>query len=552
MTTMRKLAVGAFVLFAAHPAAYAAGTIVFASSAGAHIDSDLMKGGGTDDTAVLQGLLDDAASGKAVHLVIDGPALVSGLNVYGNTTVECTAGGGLYLKDNSSRAIIRNIHRSRGGIADEHIEVRGCFLNGNRKNQPSANIPRPDVPGFTGPSNKEADGTFISGLQFLGVNYLSIKDVTLWNIRAFGALIGNANYVDIRGVIIDHGGGPNADILEFANADGIHFKGPSRYIAIDSVKIRTCDDGLAFNANDFETDDITTRNDFGPYVGQGPITDVTVSNVILMGVTEGIRILSSNERIDRLVISNVSGSVRRDFIEISHWINRKSFGNVGSVILGNIAVEIDASHTPPEWRYPYIAVDARIETLKLYHVVTNVVDKQPLLRMGRDTAIGEMDVDLTAVDPALAGNILQLDEGSRIDRLKFSLNWKGSVIDKGKNPIVSHGRTAVHLQWVDTPPMFVQSRAVSSDASSIDVEFNQTLKSRASVAGAEIAVNNRPVSIKDAAFRPNGMTIRYKLASPLRPNDQVTWSYDERAGELANLDGEFLHSVSEKKVPTPH
>jgi hypothetical protein len=92
----------------------AAGSIVLASSAGAHLNADLQKGGGDDDTQVLQRLLDGAANGRPVQLVIDGAALVSGLNVYGNTTIECTAGGGLYLKDGSSRAILRNAHRSRG------------------------------------------------------------------------------------------------------------------------------------------------------------------------------------------------------------------------------------------------------------------------------------------------------------------------------------------------------------------------------------------------------------------------------------------------------
>src|SRR5262249_32071540 len=143
---------GLLMLIGASQAALATGTIVRASTAGAHLDSDLMKGGGTDDTAVLQQLLDRAAGGKPLHLIIDGAALVGGLNVYGNTAIECTAGGGLYLKDGSSRAILRNAHRSREAILDEHIELRGCFLNGNRKNQPSADIPRPDLPDFRYPS----------------------------------------------------------------------------------------------------------------------------------------------------------------------------------------------------------------------------------------------------------------------------------------------------------------------------------------------------------------------------------------------------------------
>jgi hypothetical protein len=63
---------------------------VIASLAGAHLDSNLMTGGGTDDTEILQRLLDGAANARPVHLIIDGAALARGLNVYGNTTIECT------------------------------------------------------------------------------------------------------------------------------------------------------------------------------------------------------------------------------------------------------------------------------------------------------------------------------------------------------------------------------------------------------------------------------------------------------------------------------
>src|SRR5688572_11342947 len=65
------------------------GYVVRASEVGAALDSDLINGGGGDDTDVLQSVLNRAADGSRVHLVIDGPTLVSGLNVFGNTTVEC-------------------------------------------------------------------------------------------------------------------------------------------------------------------------------------------------------------------------------------------------------------------------------------------------------------------------------------------------------------------------------------------------------------------------------------------------------------------------------
>src|SRR5688500_10857125 len=85
--------------------------IIRASASGAALNSNLTSGGGADDTSVLQRILNRAENGRSVHLIIDGPALITGLELYSNTTVECTAGGGLYLRENANRAILRNKHR---------------------------------------------------------------------------------------------------------------------------------------------------------------------------------------------------------------------------------------------------------------------------------------------------------------------------------------------------------------------------------------------------------------------------------------------------------
>ena len=544
--------------------AEAATAPVWASAAGARLDSDLLQGGGTDDTAVLQRQLNVASKGKSVHLVIDGPALVSGLNVYGNTTIECATGGGLYLKDYSSRAILRNAHRSRDAIRDERIEVRGCFLNGNRRHQPGTSLMY--QAGIPVPPNRESDGTWISGLQFFGVNYLTIQDVTLWNTRAFAAHIANANYLDIRNVLVDHGGGLDAPFEEYGNTDGLHFNGPLRYVSIDSIKVRTGDDALAFNANDTEVDDFTVRNDFGPYVGPGPITDVTVSNVVLMEPMWGIRLLSSNQRIDRIVISNVVGTVKGYLANISHSIIPSSLGNLGAITIANVNVgrlpqhifsrEVvssieqnkELSKEVNGGNIPFISVNAHIENLNVYDVVTKIVDSRPILRIGPDAAVQMMDVRLSASDPALSGHILELDEGGHVNRLKFALNWQGAVADEGKNPILSQGGTIETLQWSSTPPLYVEAHAPAGDGSSIDVVFNQRVKARRVSSGARVSVNGKSATVKSAVLRSDGNTVRYQLTSPIKPDDSVTWSYDSDEGDLQNIDGSFLRSVPEKNV----
>lgn len=448
------------------------GAMVSASSAGAVLDSDLLRGGGTDDTSTLQKLLDVAKTGRAVHLLIDGPALVSGLNVYGHTTIECTAGGGLYLKDNSDRALLRNAHRSRGAVSDKHITLRGCFLNGNRNGQRQASGP------LFG-ERQEADGTLKSTLQFFGVSNLTMESVFLWDCRAFCAQLANAKFITIRDATIDANFPPypeNAsateqrkylDAIPRSFIDGFHFHGPIQYLTMDGLKLRTEDDALAFTANEYK-DDITIDNPLGPYVGQGPITDVIISNVILMDALQGIRLLSSTERIDRFVVSNVTGTVRHRMAVISPF-TAASRGNVGSVSFSHIHVDqLSASNWRelyPDWyqedlktsatwdrdeegEAPIFSLNGSIESLTLNDVVTKAINPRPIIRVGHTSRINRMRVDLSVKDPKAQAIPLKLNAGSHIERLNLSLDWQGDG-QQGKEPIVNNGGTIEQTNWAN-------------------------------------------------------------------------------------------------------
>jgi hypothetical protein len=432
-----------------------------------------LRGGGTDDTAALQKLLDVAKAGRAVHLVIDGPALVSGLNVYGRTNIECTAGGGFYLKDNSDRALLRNAHRSRGAVSDEHIVLRGCFLNGNRSGQR-----RTFGPPFG--DRQEADGTLKSTLQLYGVNHLTVERVFLWNCRVFCAQVANAKFIAIRDFTADANFPPypetanSAAQREYLDAiprsfiDGLHFHGPIQYLTMDGLKLRTEDDAISLTANEFK-DDITIDNPLGPYVGQGPITDVIISNVILMDALQGIRLLSSTERIDRVVISNVTGTVRHRMAIISPFV-AASRGNVGSVSFSHIHVDqLRAGNWHelyPDWYHddskkseawdrdeegeaPIFSLNGNIESLLLNDVVTKAINPRPIIRVGRTSRINLMSVELSVSDPKAQAIPLKLSAGSHIERLNLSLDWQGDE-QRNRKPVENNGGTIEQLNWEKT------------------------------------------------------------------------------------------------------
>lgn len=451
-------------------------TLVYASQAGAALSSDLSNGGGTDDTVALQRILDRAKDGRGLHLVVDGPALIAGLEVYSNTTIECTAGGGFYFKDYTARAIIRNAHRSREAVSDKNIALRGCFINGNRKNQV-----------VVGPVDsplrlaQEPDGTFRSGLQFFGVHHLAVENVTLLDTYAFSLWVANAKYINVRNVTIRREftpfpeGGDAARIRAWflengegtdkwgGNDDGMHFNGPIQYLTIDNARLSTWDDGISMTANDYNTNDLTLENPLGPYVGQGSITDVAISNVMFMDAHHGIRIQSGKERVDRILITNVTGAIRERFAVISPGAISTG-GNFGAIAFSHINVEL--SRYPPwaeifpeygfkqkidefektlaagerpkivdegeEADIPLFSLNGRIENLSLHQVSVKVADRgRPLIRVGHTSLIDVMNLWMTVRDSE--AQVLPIKLMGRIERLNMSLDWAG------KEPIQYRG-----------------------------------------------------------------------------------------------------------------
>ncbi|WP_161815302.1 hypothetical protein [Steroidobacter agaridevorans] len=412
-----------------------------------------------------------------MHLLVDGPALVAGLEVHSNTVIECTAGGGFYLKAGSQRAIIRNAHRSKDEVTDSRISIRHCFFNGNSEGQ---SIVGPMESVFR--AAQERDGTFMSGLQFFGVHYLSIEQVTLWGIRSFGLWIANAKFIQLRSITVDNGIPPypereglsavQAWLREHShNRDGVHFCGPIQYLTIDGLMLRTLDDGLSLTADDASA---AKADAMGPYVGFGPITDVTVNNVLFMGVSHAVRLLSATSRMDRIVISNLSGTVRERMVVISPFINRGR-GNFGSVIISNVAVDLlnafprsqayalankdispeavagtarwDWSAEPPdlgeETDLPLFSLNGQIENLQLRQVVTKGVSGRPIIRVGKNAKIASFTLDLSIHDPTLQAMPVRLL--GEVERLNLLLDWRGS------QPISCMGGKIAVLRQLDVP-----------------------------------------------------------------------------------------------------
>src|SRR5580704_8174908 len=285
-------------------------------------------------------------------------------------------------------------------------------------------------------------------MEFLGIEWLDIEYVVLWNIRAFGLLVASAN-VNVKDVTVDDGGGSKACNVEFIHTDGLHFAGPVQYASIDTVRIRVMNDRIALNANDFDTDDVRVHNDLGPYIGQGPISDVVIHNVMFMApaCAGGIRLLSSKDRIDRIRVEGVMGAAD-SVLNLGHFRNPTSLGNIGRVTVSGVSVDRPAPPPLPVDAAPiiarivadrplygdsngadtpYIKFNAHIETSDLRDISTTIAegDHRPVIRLGPDAHVGLLSARLTVDDPSLSGTIVRVDGEAMVKRFNLGLSWQG-------------------------------------------------------------------------------------------------------------------------------
>lgn len=271
--------------------------IIIASEAGAKLDSDVTKGGGTDDTVLIQSILDRAPKLGSLKLVLDGPILVSGLKVHSNTTIEClNRACGFFLADNSNRPLIANATPQPEGRADRNLSFLGGTYNGNAEHQEH--------------TTKEHGWTTAFALH--GVEQVLFRDVSITNSRTFAVYLTNWRRVVFENIYInlDH-------IPKQSNQDGIHVQGPGEFLSIRNVQGRAWDDLIALNIDDLLGDwdsdgkfgrDPASIKRFGSAAGIGPVSDVDIDGVQADDCAQVIRILSRASRLDRVSIRNVKGT----------------------------------------------------------------------------------------------------------------------------------------------------------------------------------------------------------------------------------------------------
>lgn len=217
------------------------------------------------------------------------------IKLYSNVELKASKNVLLTLANQANCQMVINANMSTSTITDSNITVNGGTWDGNHDNQEKFTL---DVYG-----NRK---TVVVGMQFAGVDGLTLKNCRIQNARLYGVLIGNASDVTCDNLDIEVGDVSNPD-----NGDGLHFLGPIDHVDVVNCKLRSEDNCLAFNCDDA---------DHGEYTTSGDIKNIYVNNLYINNYDggQGILLLSSTHLIYNAIIENVVG-VGGYFLNLSNF-----------------------------------------------------------------------------------------------------------------------------------------------------------------------------------------------------------------------------------------
>ena len=290
---------------------------VYASQSGAALNSDVYKGGGTDDTAALQAVLNQAPRLGRLHLVLDGAALISKpLRIHSNTTIECPDKScGLFLADGSNCSMLCNANLDLETIHDQNITILGGVFNHNSPGQVhhiEGSKWKWDV---ANPAWAAFDAVFAT--EFYGVENFLMRDVTIANQRTFAMLMANWKHVTMENIHIDR-----RERTDYQNQDGLHFFGPGRFLTIRNIRGNSGDDFIALAPDEHDY--------------KSSIEDVLIQGVHFEEADQGIRMLVCGEgKLDRVIIRDVTGTYRSYGFIVNPWFEGKG-GHYGNIVFDTI------------------------------------------------------------------------------------------------------------------------------------------------------------------------------------------------------------------------
>ena len=271
------------------------------------------KNGGERIQAVIDSL---GTKPKVIEVGSQGPdldgrwVLTKAIIVPSNTTLVFH-GSRLFMADNVSDNMIRNLHAETGdSMRDENIHILGlggAELDGNAVNQV-----------------RQAQVYKNFGIAFHKVDKASIKGIVLGPTEGWGMGLENVNDLFVESIRFQQDG-------KTANQDGVHVCGPGSRICIANIIGTVADDAIAIDAGAGAEDYRGSARGSG-----GLLENIVVSNVSVKNLHSGAvvrTVASKGKSLDGVFISNVAITSSNQVLKIGwdRWGARQDGHDVGDV-----------------------------------------------------------------------------------------------------------------------------------------------------------------------------------------------------------------------------
>lgn len=274
--------------------------IIYAKQFGAHLNSNINSGGGTNDAVILQAAIDTLTNRGGGTLVIDGVALINATVVLkSNVKIQVINGGGIFLAPNSNCHMLTTVLTGQT-VSNYNVAIEGGVWNGNCDNQNR----------WVGRDSTSATTQWVCGMWLGSMNGYTLNNVTMRNSKTFAIILCQS-----------YNGVANNTTFLWDNAatfgnnhDSFHLFGTLDHLVINGV-VSTGGDDDVIGINTDECMPGTTAGIFeGPQRGttSAGITNLTVRDVKAHLNGRILRVIgygTAGALIDNIDIYNFSGDV---------------------------------------------------------------------------------------------------------------------------------------------------------------------------------------------------------------------------------------------------
>jgi hypothetical protein len=348
-------------------------------------------GSPTDNTALLQAILNTASVSNPIKLIMDGGTAVTTLDLKnGYTTIEGLGQGtGFYSINSHLYNIFYNsngIYLSTGSttVLTQFLAFRNMSLNGGRN--------------YTG-----ATLYFNPTIYLQNAQYIELSHLLMFNPDDY-----NDYYAACQNIVVDSCAfyGNNGSVGTYTGQDGTHVGGACFYLRVSNCYYQTYDDALSINLAE------------GSVANHGSAGNhFLITNCVFDNCANVLRMYGGDADVDDLVISNCTANCWGTFIIFGFSATPYNSGLHRNMLVSNCEVTLSPGH-----EIGYFRINGAVENLQIDNFTMNSPQGVPLLTIG----IGQSYVSPESINSVSIHNL----------RIHYDTNGNGpDYIYDGSFPI---------------------------------------------------------------------------------------------------------------------